>query len=186
MTQSETGLIGYHVLRGDTSESTDAIRLTDTVIAATNSSSETTYDYEDTQVSQQHTYYYWLEAIDADGATHRFGPVTAIVQPDTPEEHEFYATTALCGNAPNPFNPNTQISFSLRGTEGEAVFTELAVYNVRGQLVKTLYSGNMEPGPHSLNWNGTDDQGRKVSSGLYFYRLTAPNFTQLRKMMLLK
>jgi len=186
MTQSETGLIGYHVLRGDTDTSTDAVRLTDTVIEATNSSSQTIYDYEDTQVSLQHTYYYWLEAIDADGATHRFGPVTAIVQPDTPEEHEFYATTALCGNAPNPFNPNTVISYSLRGTEGEPVEAELAVYNIRGQRVRTLVSGLTQPGDHSIMWNGRDDSGRAVSSGVYFYRLTAPNFNQINKMMLLK
>lgn len=85
-------------------------------------------------------------------------------------------------NYPNPFNPTTTIRFSLP----EATSITLRIYNSAGQLVKTLASGNMEAGYHSLPWNAVDESGSKVASGFYFYKLQAGSFTQVRKMLLLK
>ncbi len=85
-------------------------------------------------------------------------------------------------NYPNPFNPETTISFDMP-QPGTAM---LEVYNVKGQLVKTLAGGNHEFGRHSYVWNGTDNGGNGVSSGIYFYRLTTAGHSESRKMMLLK
>ena len=88
----------------------------------------------------------------------------------------------LANNFPNPFNPTTNISYSI-ATDGEV---NLKVYNMKGQLVKTLVSENKTVGQHSISWNGTDDSNRKVSSGLYFYKLDATDYTSVKKMIMLK
>lgn len=85
-------------------------------------------------------------------------------------------------NYPNPFNPTTQIEFSIP----EAGNVTLKIYNSVGQLVKTLVNGNISEGYHQVTWDATDNSGNKLSSGVYFYRITARTFTQINKMMLLK
>lgn len=85
-------------------------------------------------------------------------------------------------NYPNPFNPTTTLSFSLPAE----MVCNLEIYNVRGQKVKTLLNENKMAGRHSIVWDGKDDNGRSVSSGVYFYRLTTPNRTHISKMLLMK
>ena len=89
---------------------------------------------------------------------------------------------ALEQNYPNPFNPSTTIRFSL----AEAGTVSLKIYNVRGQLVKTLLSSSLEAGSHQVNWNGLNQQGSQVASGVYFYHLQAGSFQQIKKMILMK
>lgn len=91
---------------------------------------------------------------------------------------------ALGQNFPNPFNPTTTIRFDLPPFDGAPAQCELAVYNLRGQKVRTLMQGALQAGPHQVLWDGRDEAGRTVSSGVYFYRLTAGGFTQARKMVL--
>jgi hypothetical protein len=87
---------------------------------------------------------------------------------------------ALYQNYPNPFNPSTQIRFDLKENRD----VRLVIYNVMGQQVRTLISGQMTAGQHVIAWDGTDQQGRTVGSGLYIYRLTAGSFVESRKMLL--
>ena len=89
---------------------------------------------------------------------------------------------ALQQNFPNPFNPSTEIRFDI--PENEHV--TLIIYNMMGQKVKTLASGNMIPGYHSIIWNGTNDIGAKVATGTYFYSINTSNFQSIRKMLFLK
>lgn len=85
-------------------------------------------------------------------------------------------------NHPNPFNPSTQISFNVsRAGEGF-----LAVYNVRGEMVRTLQSGHFEVGPGVVVWDGRNDADRNVGSGVYFYRLNVGQDNLTRRMVLLK
>ena len=88
----------------------------------------------------------------------------------------------LSQNYPNPFNPSTAISFNLP----VAGFAELSVFNILGQKVITLVSGNMSAGNHEVTWEGTDETGSTVTSGVYFYRLTTEQNSETRKMMLMK
>lgn len=85
-------------------------------------------------------------------------------------------------NYPNPFNPSTTISFSLR----EASPVRLAVYNVLGQSVRVVLDGFHSAGDYRTVWDGTDDRGRPVAGGVYFYRLATANETKSRKMLLIK
>ena len=90
---------------------------------------------------------------------------------------------ALHDNFPNPFNPETQIRFSIGSQED----VKLIVYDVVGRQVRTLIKGNAyDPGFHVVNWNGLDDQGQKVPSGLYIYRIKAGSFIADKKMLLVK
>ncbi len=85
-------------------------------------------------------------------------------------------------NFPNPFNPSTEIRFRLE----QPSIVELAVYNVLGQKIKTLVSGNFPGGEHAAIWNGRDERGRALSSGVYFYRLRSENRVLTRRMVLIK
>jgi len=85
-------------------------------------------------------------------------------------------------NYPNPFNPTTHIRFSL--AEGNHVL--LAIYNSSGQLVRTLVAEEMTSGQHNVQWNGTDETGAKVASGVYLYRIKAGSYVQSKKMILMK
>lgn len=85
-------------------------------------------------------------------------------------------------NYPNPFNPNTTIQFELPAPSRII----LAIYNMSGQLVKTLADDRLAAGHHSVNWNGTDGFKRRVSSGVYFCRISNTGFSEMRKMLLLK
>ena len=89
----------------------------------------------------------------------------------------------LSANYPNPFNPETTISFTLPKAEQQV---SLSIYNSKGQKIKTLFSGNADQGTQRLVWNGVDDNGRAVGSGIYFYRLTVAGKSHSRKMLLLK
>ncbi|MBT4332261.1 MAG: T9SS type A sorting domain-containing protein, partial [Candidatus Cloacimonetes bacterium] len=90
--------------------------------------------------------------------------------------------TALTGNYPNPFNPTTTISFSL----AEASHVSINVYNMRGQLVKTLVNTELENAYHEIVWNGKDNSGKNTASGVYFYKMKASNYTATKKMILMK
>ncbi len=90
---------------------------------------------------------------------------------------------ALSQNYPNPFNPSTSISYQL----AEKANVSVKIHNVRGQLVRELVNGMKEAGEYTVQWNGTDEIGRKVSSGIYLYTLqTDKGFESTRKMVVLK
>jgi len=85
-------------------------------------------------------------------------------------------------NYPNPFNPTTTISFSLKERE----MVTVSIYNIQGQKVRSLESSEMESGHHSLTWNGADDKGSVVSSGIYFYKLDTDSYSATKKMVMMK
>ena len=96
---------------------------------------------------------------------------------EVPEVFEFAVS-----NFPNPFNPYTTIRYTIGNVENVVI----NVYNVRGQRVRTLLNEQREPGHHSVIWNGTDDSGRTMSSGIYLYRIVAGENTATRRMLLMK
>jgi hypothetical protein len=97
---------------------------------------------------------------------------------------------ALHQNYPNPFNPSTSIVIDVPvsriGNESARVQTKVAIYNVRGQLIRLLLDEDKEPGRYMLNWDGRNNRGERVGSGLYLYRMEAGDFVSTRKMVLLK
>ncbi len=95
---------------------------------------------------------------------------------------ELPAEISLSPNYPNPFNPSTTIKVSLP----EDMSVQLNVYDIRGRLVKSLYHGNLVGGIYSFSWNGTDDHGGQMSSGIYLLELRSTSFRQTQKMVYLR
>jgi len=89
---------------------------------------------------------------------------------------------ALRQNYPNPFNPVTNISFNLPEQEN----VSLKIYNIKGELVRTLVDEVFPAGEHTVQWEGQNNNHRKVSSGIYFYRIQAGRHSDVRKAVLLK
>jgi hypothetical protein len=85
-------------------------------------------------------------------------------------------------NTPNPFNPSTTIAFSL----AEGGDTELRVFDVRGRNLRVLAAGDLPAGEHSVSWDGHDEEGRPMPSGIYFYKLKCGDFEGLQRMVLLR
>lgn len=91
-------------------------------------------------------------------------------------------STQLLGNSPNPFNPSTTISFHTAKAEP----VQIAVYNQKGQLVRDWGLTTGAKGTHSVTWDGRDNQGQPVSSGVYLYRMQSGKYSATRKMILMK
>jgi len=109
--------------------------------------------------------------------------IRAIVEHGTPNDDNVAPVLTLdASNYPNPFNPETTISFSVP----VAGPTALKIYNLKGQVVRTLVNDAREAGRHSVVWNGMDDNGNSVSSGMYFFRVYNDGKNITRKMLLAK
>jgi hypothetical protein len=91
-------------------------------------------------------------------------------------------TNILYDNYPNPFNPITTISYYLK----EDLHAKLIIYNVLGQQVRTLVDSQQSEGKHIIQWDASNDNGQRVSSGVYFYYISAGSFTQANRMVLME
>ncbi|HEU4365029.1 MAG TPA: FlgD immunoglobulin-like domain containing protein [Candidatus Krumholzibacteria bacterium] len=130
------------------------------------------FEYADRSVEPGGTYRYQIGVADADGEF--LSPVEEVRVPK--------ATASLGQNTPNPFNPTTLISYSLPAREHVTV----SVYDASGRLVRTLVDETRGAGSHDVQWDGRDNAGTTVGSGVYFYRLTAGKFSESKKMVMLK
>jgi hypothetical protein len=99
------------------------------------------------------------------------------------ESHTHLLTrTSLHPNVPNPFNPTTTIAYDLHVASAVAI----VVYDVRGRVVRTLVDDVKPPGRYTIVWDGSNDSGAPVATGIYFCRMAASDFAQIRKLVLLK
>lgn len=120
-------------------------------------------------------------------------PVTlpVVVHPPSgvrPEEPETRIPTiySLSQNYPNPFNPVTSIRYDVPAGSGEKAKVLLRIYDLRGRLVATLVDAEKQPGTYSAVWDGRDEKGTIVPSGIYFYRMNSGGFTSARKMVMIQ
>lgn len=157
---------GFHVLRS-LSPGGKLERLTAAPITAT----QNVYRFTDRKTEVNVTYYYRLEDVNTG---ERFGPIAFKIEPPR--------VFSLSQNTPNPFNPTTTIRYELP-EPGQVV---LKVYNLLGQEVRTLVDTYQEAGFHTVIWDGRNEAGRSISSGVYFYRLTAGQFSGTKKMLMVK
>ena len=142
--------------------------------------SASTYNYTD-QALPNGSFEYWVTAIYSQGESSP-GNVQVISITSESDNTITPAVTALKGNYPNPFNPETTISFDL----AKDSFVNIEIFNIKGQKVKTLISEQYKAGNHNVIWNGIDDNGRNVSSGVYFYKMSTENYNSINKMILMK
>lgn len=121
------------------------------------------------------SYTYRLKQIDFDG-TFSYSEVVTVEVDLTPGNYELYQ------NYPNPFNPSTKIEFQVP----EVSNVSIAIYDMLGQQIRLLFNDEVVPGRYTLEWNGKNNSGTQMSSGVYIYRITAGDFIQSREMVLMK
>jgi hypothetical protein len=162
---SDLGVQGVNVYRGEGDAS--FIRL-----ATITEVDGSTFDYTDHSVAPGKAYRYQIGVTDGDGEF--MSPIQRVaIAP---------LRNGLEQNHPNPFNPQTTIHYTLSAAD----HVTLAVYDATGRLVRTLINENQPAGARDVIWNGQDDRGNTVASGVYFYKMTAGKFTETRRMVMLK
>ncbi len=132
-----------------------------------------------TKINQSQSSTVLLRLTDLCGNTILADPVYTTISSEVPQEF------ALGANYPNPFNPTTKINFNVAKAEG-ATSVSLRIYDLLGRETKTMISEPMQPGQYSVEWDGTNNQGIAVTSGVYIYRMVAGEFTATRRMTLMK
>ena len=186
VTSSEQNNEGWNIYRSISENFGQATKINNELIpGAGNTTQTTSYTYKDNFEPTAGTYYYWLESIELSGNTHLYEPIELVVnnneQPNAPTNVYKYG---LQKNYPNPFNPSTQISFILSHNS----YVTLEIYNVKGQKVKILLNNNFvqKDFMQRVTWNGTDERGKTLSSGIYFYKLITDKKIEIKRMVLLK
>lgn len=179
----EINVQGWRIVRRISPNGPD-ILLTPTPVPGRGSGafgSDRTYLFVDTTAVEGLTYQYTLTAVAANGLALTAQPEQTQIT-FIPSNSSGIPPFSLHQNYPNPFNPSTQILFDVR----QVSRITLDVYNVIGQKVRTLVNGLRGPGQYTESWDGTNGQGRPLSSGVYLYRLTAGTFVSSRKMLLIR
>jgi hypothetical protein len=146
--------------------------------------------FTDTTVTNGTAYTYKVTALykDPEGVEDYIESLpsnTAVATPQVSDIDMLAVGSRLRGNYPNPFNPITTLQFTVDSATTSQHVT-IDIYNIRGQLVRSLINGEFTTGDYTVIWNGTDDNGRGVSSGIYFYKMTTENYSATRKMILMK
>ncbi|HNX02969.1 MAG TPA: choice-of-anchor J domain-containing protein [Candidatus Cloacimonas sp.] len=183
--ESETNHSGYNILRGENKELPNAITVNGSIIDnGSAAGTQISYKYIDFEVYTNMVYFYWLESVALDGSSEFFGPITVTIgdPAQTPLPPTVPMTTKLYNAFPNPFNPNTNIRYSLKET-GKVT---IEIYNLKGQKIKTFNQNHNSPGYYQVSWDGCDENGRNVASGIYFYRLNTGKYSSTKKMVLTK
>ncbi len=174
ITGSETNNLGFSIMRSETAGGPFEKITAKLIQGKGNCEKESSYRFTDENVEVGKTYYYKLCDIDFMGRQMTHPPVTILVE--APKEY------GLLQNFPNPFNPTTTIQFKVK----EAGRATINIYNLTGQVVRTLIDKHYNAGKFEAVWDGKNDQGVSVPTGVYFYRLKINNFTKVKKMQLVK
>jgi M6 family metalloprotease-like protein len=138
--------------------------------------------YTDPNVSEGSSYSYYVKAVYQNPTALSPASNTINITVNPTDTEDLIKVTRLDGNYPNPFNPSTTVSFSLKSDAK----VKLSVYNVKGELVKTLADEEMKAGRHSIIWNGTNLHNKQTAAGIYFLKMSTPDYTSNKKMIMLK
>jgi M6 family metalloprotease-like protein len=186
-TQSETNNLGWNIYCSPSQNIGQGNQLnTELIPGAGTTTNPTFYKFDDTYSTfyPGNTYWYFLESVDLSGETSSYGSTFIEIPTDGEEPNlpEIPIEYGLLNNHPNPFNPDTIISFNLKNDE----FVRLKIYNSNGNLVRHLIEGQYQAGLHKYIWDGKDVSGKQMSSGIYIYYLEAGEYSSSKKMMILK
>ena len=186
-TQSETDNMGWFVYRNVENDFTTSEKISEFIEGHGTTTQQQSYIYEDNIENPEvgDTYYYWLESIDYSGMVNHYDKVAVLTIHDNDDPgNEPNAEPVLYGlfqNEPNPMITNTHIAFNLNDLSQ----VKLDIYNLKGQLVKSLYSGMTSS--QSLAWDGSDAAGQKLSAGVYLYKLIVNGKTEdVKKLILMR
>lgn len=182
ITQSETNLSGYNILRGNTDDLGTALDLQH-FIEASNSSTTHTYSFVEETALEPGTYYYWLKAIELTGESSFHGPAMITFTADGGSNPPPVPVPVAKLNVfPNPFNPLTRIAVFVPAQQNG----QCSIYNARGELVYEFASQSFNEGWNYLSWNGADASGQPCGSGIYLIRVSGNNLALQSKVVLMK
>jgi hypothetical protein len=181
---SQTNNLGWKVYRS--SDGNTFTKVSDLIPGAGTTNESMNYKFTDNNVKKG-VYYYYLNQIDIDGTYKKSQIISVLVGVTTDVTLEqgkaLPSKYAVSQNYPNPFNPDTHIDLSIPAVSDITV----KIYNSNGKLVSTLMSNQrLNPGIYNINWNGKDNNGMQVSSGIYFYKVISEKFNMTKKMTLLR
>ena len=175
-------MVASEISGEDGSYALDGLEEGEYTILASRALYEETYYPNTTEMSQATV----LSVSESGEMDYTTADITLMTSEITSVDNEISATApgefTLSQNYPNPFNPTTVIEYQIP----EAANVSLQVYNVQGQLVKTLTDHHQAAGAHKVVWDGTDMSGRVVPAGVYLYQITANDFTAIRSLVFMK
>jgi hypothetical protein len=195
-TATETNNLGFNIYRSETKNG-KYIRLNARLIeGAGTDATPHDYSFNDDDVVLGKTYYYYVEDVDFAGNANKSDIIQVTVgqQPEEVIPDRFAQTKpvipnmfALLQNYPNPFNPDTWVPYKLAKDANVVI----RIYNANGKIIRTLRLGNQAAGVYvdkerAAYWDGKNERGDEVASGLYFYTLQAGKFTATKRMLILK
>jgi hypothetical protein len=181
ITQSETNAAGYYIYRNADHDLKTA-ELISPMISATNTSSQTVYRYEDSEVGSG-LWYYWLQNTDLGGNTTFYGPVSySLILPTENAIPPIPIHTKIQAVFPNPFNPMVNLVYSV----AEPAQVKFRIYSLKGQLVQYFDQGFKGIGNYHFSWNGRDLNGTQCPTGVYLIEMAAGDTRSRSKAVLAK
>lgn len=194
-TQSELNNLGFNILRStqedDSYEQIASYQTDYELVGLGSSPSGKRYQYSDPNVEKNVAYWYKLVDVDYTGKESYHGPVKGKILyvadnlyimdlEEVPQQFMLY------DNFPNPFNITTSIRFDIPETGANNNIVAISIYDILGEKINDLYRGPLLPGRYQLQWNGKNDTGSEMASGLYILSLQSPSFISSKKMILLR
>lgn len=186
-TASELANLGFEVYRALSEngeyQMIDSYENNDDLEGGGYSNNQRDYSYTDEFVTNNITYWYKIADVDYNGIRTYHGPVSAVPASQTADFPEQFT---LHQNYPNPFNPETIIKIELLDLKTNASKVELNIHNCLGIKIRTLYNAALAEGIYEVVWDGKNDQGVALSSGVYFVHLKVGYSSQIQKMQLVR
>ena len=192
-TASELNNLGFEIYRSLNTSGPysiiDSYISNEGLVGAGNSNQEKVYEFLDINVSNGNSYYYKIGDVDYTGLRTLHGPI--LVKPiaqlseppavsDIPDNYKLYT------NYPNPFNPETSIRVDIPTSRESSQYAEITVHNNVGSLVKRLFSGTLSAGTHHFKWDGKNQSGNAMATGIYFVSFHTKLFKATKKMVLIR
>lgn len=184
VTESEVNNLGFEVMRSFEEtvgyEMLSSYQDNPDLVGQGNSNNRHEYIYRDESVDLGRTYWYKIRDVDYNGNKHEHPPIKTTV-----EAVAIPTDFKLSQNYPNPFNPDTRIEFGVPERVNQA-HIRIDIYNTLGETVRNLINENFEPGYHYAVWDGRNDQGQYLGSGIYYYVLRSNDWFGAKKMILIR
>jgi len=182
--ETESNQSGYNILRSEIRDISQAIKINPELISdGVTLGTSVTYTFSDQEVSLHQTYYYWLESICTNGISSFAGPlIITIGDHDVPDIPGITIPTRLHYAFPNPFNPNTNLRYSVK----EPATVNISIHNLKGQLIRNWEVTHPQKGYYQISWDGKDYNGNLVGGGVYPYKMDCGSYHSSKKVVLMK
>ncbi len=190
-TKSELNNLGFHVLRSNDKNGfyseIAGFQENESLRGLGSSSFGKDYQYVDLNIEHNREYWYKIKDVDYNGVGAEHGPVSIYVNIENSDNINLAPDKfALRENYPNPFNPKTKFTVEIPELGNKSAGVEINIFDINGKKIKSIFKGNLASGIYTFEWNGTNEFGNQLPSGMYLYCLKTRNDNFARKMILMK